>query len=354
MKCTPLNSSAVYPTRLQLQNVKHVLNVFNDRVIAALQLEGKVETAAFIQDVLSWWKIVNVSAKSENVRFNDQDRVVQTPSCSNLSKYIQLFTHSTSGQGPKRVHSLTHDTRKALIQTTEGLQAVCNFLYAEGMEYVCLKDMQSDKIESEFGIYRQSTGSNFFMTADDAISCFKKRLTRFSAVVLKQVDSQEPKPQHTCKAITCDEAMAIEASSITLTKYEEFSLAYVGGWLEFKCKDLNFAEEDFLLSDLSSTSTLTDFITEVSRGKLKVPHQSVYDFLKAGLCFLKKYKKGVCCRKQMMEILAIMNNYFQFGSFQLNFLKRMSNVLLNGLHKMEKDSQHSSYAQAALKKARLS
>ena len=54
-KCTPLNSSAIYPTRLQLQNVKHVLNVFNNRVIAALQLDGKVETAAFMQDVLSQW-----------------------------------------------------------------------------------------------------------------------------------------------------------------------------------------------------------------------------------------------------------------------------------------------------------
>ena len=52
-KCTPLNSSAIYPSRLQLQNVKHVLNVFNNRVIAALQLDGKVETAAFMQDVLS-------------------------------------------------------------------------------------------------------------------------------------------------------------------------------------------------------------------------------------------------------------------------------------------------------------
>ena len=223
LKSTPLTSSAVYPTTLQLQNVKHVVRVFNDRVVAALKLDGKIETARLIQQVLTWWKIVNVAGKSEDIRFNDQDRVVQTPQSNNLSKYAQLFSNATSGHGSKRIQSLTHDTRKALIQTTEGLEAVCRHLYSKGQEYVCLKDLQSDKIEREFGIYRQSVGANFFMTAGDAVSSFKKRLTRFSAVMLQQVERNDPKPEHICQVITYDVANAIESSNVTLTRYNKKS-----------------------------------------------------------------------------------------------------------------------------------
>ena len=126
--------------------------------------------------------------------------------------------------------------------------------------------------------------------------------------------------------------------------------------MEFKCKDLTFTEDVPLISTSSSSScVLSDFIFEVSRGKLTVPHQCVYDFLKAGLCFLKEYKKEVCCRKQLMEILSLLNDYFQFGTFPAEFLKRVSNVLLNGLHKLEKDNQSGSVAmQTTLKKSRLS
>ena len=56
LKTTPLTCSAVCPSKLQLQSVQHVLKVFNDRVVAALKLQGACETASFIQFILNWWK----------------------------------------------------------------------------------------------------------------------------------------------------------------------------------------------------------------------------------------------------------------------------------------------------------
>ena len=40
LKCSPLTHSAVYPTHLELQNVKLVLGVFNDKVVALLKQMG--------------------------------------------------------------------------------------------------------------------------------------------------------------------------------------------------------------------------------------------------------------------------------------------------------------------------
>ena len=187
LKTTPLTCSSVYPSHLQLQNVKHVVNVFNDNVVSSLKLNGKEETAKFIAQVLTWWKAMNVYGKNEELRFNDSDRMVQTPSSTNLCSFAELFCAAKSGHGSSRMNCLTHDTKKALAQTSEGLVAICQYLFTKGFKYVCLREIQSDRIESKFGVYRQSTGCNLFMTAGDVLACFKKRLAKFSAEFLENV-----------------------------------------------------------------------------------------------------------------------------------------------------------------------
>ena len=71
LKTTTLTHAAVYPTRLQLQNVQHVLKVFDVKVVAALRLRGCKETACFIETVLHWWNMVNISAKGQDQRLGD-------------------------------------------------------------------------------------------------------------------------------------------------------------------------------------------------------------------------------------------------------------------------------------------
>ena len=67
LKTTPLTQASVLPSKLQLQNVQHVLKVFNEKVVAALRIQGSHDTADFIQGVLNWWNTVNVSSKGQDV-----------------------------------------------------------------------------------------------------------------------------------------------------------------------------------------------------------------------------------------------------------------------------------------------
>ena len=71
MKSNPLTQFAVNPSRLQLQNVQHVLKVFNDKVVDSLMLRGCRDTAKFIQTILNWWNVVNVSGKGQDMCMND-------------------------------------------------------------------------------------------------------------------------------------------------------------------------------------------------------------------------------------------------------------------------------------------
>jgi len=239
LKTSPLTEAAVHPSKLQLQNVQHVLKVFNEKVVAALKLQGCHDTASFIQFVLNWWNTVNVSAKGQDIRLNDPHRRVQDLSSTNLTTLLDQFKKSASGHGASREKCVTHDTKKALVQTMQGLVAVCQHLMTHaGFNYVLLREIQSDRIEGEFSVYRQSTGANAFMTSGDVMQASKKRLARHAASYLESMDFTTEQKTHSCigPAISTEDAASIEGcvGELSLSAKEEHCAAYVAGWLERK------------------------------------------------------------------------------------------------------------------------
>ena len=354
LKTTTLTRSSVYPSRLQLQNVQHVLRVFNDKVVAALQLRGACATANFIQQVLTWWNVVNVSAQGQDIRMRDPNCCVQDKNSTSLQTYLNIFEGAKSGFGKNRIESLTHDTKKALVQTTAGQMAVCKHLYSKGFKYVLLRELQSDRVEGEFSVYRQSTGGNAFMVAGNVLCSFKNRLTRFAASFLQSLDVEPVNSNsgsHICNGIVYEDAAAIEAcvSDVTLTQMEEYSSAYVAGWLEKKCDDLCFSDDEPLISD-----TPLDFITQVSKGFLTTPHVCTFELVRTGLRFMNMAKHQACCRNKLVNILLTISNFHDYGLSSKHLLRRLANVLMHGLQKLEQDHQkNSNLYQTSVKRARL-
>ena len=244
---------------------------------------------------------------------------------------------------------LTHDTKKALVQTTAGQIDLCKFLFEQGFQYVLFRELQSDRIEGEYGVYRQSTGANAFMVASDVLNAFKKRLTKFAVSHLQSLEFTTDSPKHVCRGMEYRDAAAIEqCADKKLSQEEELSCAFVAGWLELKCKDLEIPEDE----DLVSGDAL-DFINEVSRDYLTIPHESVFDLVKSGLQFINHSKTDACCRKKLSTVLTTICNYSGYP-ISKNLITRLSNVLLHGLHKLEKDLQtNQNLYQTSIKKARL-
>lgn len=312
LKTAPLTLAAVYPSKLQLQNVTHVLKVFNDKVVAALRLKGANDTANFIQEILNWWNTVNVSANGLDIKFKNPYQAVQDKNSTTLQSFLEKFHAANSAHGQKRIQCLTHDTKRALIQTTEGLMAVCSHLLSKGFKYVLLREIQSDRIEGEFSVYRQSTGANAFMGAHNVIAAYKKRLARFAASFLEVVEVDKSDQVHTCEGpINTEDAVCIEkcVTAISLSTTEMSAAAYVAGWLEKKGADeLFFSDDEPLL-----TGEIQHFIEEVSRGGLTVPHSCTYELVRIGLCFTNHAKHRACCRQRLVTILSIMDTYYDLG-----------------------------------------
>ena len=59
-----------------------------------------------------------------------------------------------------------------------------------------------------------------------------------------------------------------------LSELEEMSCAYVAGWLESKCKDLDISDTEWEVSGKP-----LEFIEEVSGGSLNIPHVVTFEFV---------------------------------------------------------------------------
>lgn len=76
-------------------------------------------------------------------------------------------------------------------------------MISNGFKYVLLIDIQSDRIEGEFSVYRQSTGANVFMGVSDVAAAFRKRLARFAVSFLETIEVE-----------TSDEVMSVKVGLI--------------------------------------------------------------------------------------------------------------------------------------------
>jgi hypothetical protein len=144
-------------------------------------------------------EIVSVTVMHwKEIVFNDCHRAVQTPSSASatLQMFAKVFKGSNSGHGATRCQCLIHDTKKALVQTMEGLVDLCQHLFSVGFQYIWL--------------------------SRDWVSITTT-------------------PSHHCSKVQLEDALEIECLfEIPLSTFD--SSAYVAGWLEKKSSGLLFEE----------------------------------------------------------------------------------------------------------------
>ena len=109
-KLSKLTEVSVTPKPIERQRVSTVLEVFNEKTIAALKAHSGVDeddvqgTIAFLEMILDFWKIVNVKGPYEDVNLRDPLRApIRSPSDKNLdlleeiAVVIENMTKTTKG-----------------------------------------------------------------------------------------------------------------------------------------------------------------------------------------------------------------------------------------------------------------
>ena len=88
---------------------------------------------------------------------------------------------SESSKYPGRVMCLTSQTSNALSVTIRGVVEATKTLLQKGLDYVLTGDINDERLEGEFGIFRGLNGGNYYMSAEHCQNVLKlQRIKLFS------------------------------------------------------------------------------------------------------------------------------------------------------------------------------
>ena len=181
LSMTKLTYQTLYPDNFDKQKVPLVQNIFNEKMIVALRMHGYDETSTFLLSVTRMWNILNVKSLDVGVRLNDPDRYTISDANDARLQFLLDIADSFAEMDPRklpngmRVKMLTADTSEALAMTLRGVVSLTKVLLELKLSYVMLGQLQSDCIEGEFGIYRQSAGGNYHISFDQVLNGLRLR-----------------------------------------------------------------------------------------------------------------------------------------------------------------------------------
>ena len=165
-----LNYPSLYPNNFEKQKVQLVINVFNEKTVACLEQHGRKETAQFVALITRMWNILNIKTKDAGRNLNDDDRMpfyyTDDPRLEFLLGMARSFKLMDSGKRGCRVRGLTTETANALHQTLHGIVDMIKHLLNSDYRYALPGKIQSDRLEAEFGIYRGTSGGNYFISVE--------------------------------------------------------------------------------------------------------------------------------------------------------------------------------------------
>lgn len=184
-----LSYKALYPSNFEKQNVKLVLQIFNEHVYEGLLVHGSKheiphikDTSSFIKVITTWWKIVNVKSPNAGVRLNNKFQFPLTnspedPKNEFLNKFIDWLDRWENMECTTGM--LTKETHCALKLTTEALLNLSSYCIDElGMLYILPGKFQTDQLESRFSRYRQMGGAQYHISMRQIYEIEKKIRTQ--------------------------------------------------------------------------------------------------------------------------------------------------------------------------------
>ena len=153
----------------------------------------------FVEAVTRLWHIVNVKTPHDGVLLNGKDRepikIVTDDRLIFLQQMANAFLeiNTSSSQYKSCVKCLTVDTSEALHLTLIGLIDMVKILLVnKKIAYVLLGEFQSDWLEGEFGIMRQMSGGNYYISYEQILSSVKlRRLKLFTQLEVPYNNTHE-------------------------------------------------------------------------------------------------------------------------------------------------------------------
>jgi hypothetical protein len=171
-----LSLKVLYPSGIQKQNVDLALRVFSENNIVALEHISKDHpsvffnikgTCSFIDLMVKFWKITNVKSVFEGHRFNDNFREPIRQNSEHQINFLSdmlLWLRNWQNTIPIS-EALSAQTFQAIVTTIDSFLKLIPYLFSHyKIDYILLSKFQNDNLEGRFGMYRQMSGSNYYIS----------------------------------------------------------------------------------------------------------------------------------------------------------------------------------------------
>ena len=200
------------------------------------KLHGNVETSMFLVLVTKVWNILNIKYPDAGKNLNEENWMKFEATDDPRLNYLQSIANSFKEMGTantgysQHIKCLTSDTSKALFITLSGIGELIPLLLNKGARYILPGEFQSDRLEGEFGIYRQQSGGSYYISLDQVLSSldlqrlklFKKLSIEPSSVHQKEECCEKPLDDNELECLdTCFE------DSSELSDLEKSTLYYI-------------------------------------------------------------------------------------------------------------------------------
>ena len=158
--------ATLYTMIFEKQKVTYALQVFKEKIIVTLNIQGSIKTAKFVKLVLQMWKCLNIkSSKTYYMLFDDDMKCFANAIDERLEYLASLMTmfksiDTYSGLNETKILGLTTDTSTELHFTLNGIVKIIKLL-SKNIKYALTVEFQSDRTEGKFGIYRQYSKGNY-------------------------------------------------------------------------------------------------------------------------------------------------------------------------------------------------
>eukprot|EP00745_Piridium_sociabile_P000858 TRINITY_DN1054_c0_g1_i10.p1 TRINITY_DN1054_c0_g1~~TRINITY_DN1054_c0_g1_i10.p1 ORF type:complete len:707 (+),score=149.43 TRINITY_DN1054_c0_g1_i10:209-2329(+) len=300
-----LNPKSLNPTSTEKQNVKLMLNIFDQRNVIALQHFEKVwqfdtgGTREFVSTILKLWNILNVKHPYKYMRLRNEDcRCVKSTSDENvlfIRKVIQWLHEWQKTKLKPREGILSQETMTALDHTLRALIEISAHLLDEKQfSYVLLGKFQTDNLEFRFSQYRQLSGSNFYVSVQQLLEG-EKKLKLLS--VLKLVSASKGavtlklEEKRTELTASSDEEhkqfipVLSECDATELSAEQLKALVFVSGYAVSKVlpkTDCDVCKNDLRLEkklQVEVTSDCYTYLSALDRGGLTWPSDHALDII---------------------------------------------------------------------------
>ena len=257
-----------------------------------------------------------------------------------------------SGKRGARVRGMTSNTANAFHQTLHGMVDIIKKRLDLGFDYVLPGKIMSDRLEGEFGIYRCSAGGDYFITCDQVVNILSmQRLKLYNKLEIQQSNEVERSCcvedlESNDDDIELVDSCFLESSS--LNEEERSTVYYISGYVAYK-QGLGVAAPD------NAYSTASEFLTNVSRGKLSHPPGDLFDFSLYCYTFFKaRSEKKKCCDKIYLQAYKIIyeSTDYEFENID-RIIKRFSNSFFKAFVKKECDILKKEKDKKQLKKRKL-